>query len=102
MRRDEAEDHPTDFENSGVTGLLLGLCRYQSEPEGFGSLEDSAEISYTFRGGIVLIGGFVFRYKGPEPSGHDKDSVSFCLDVLLDACLDFAETDCVRSIVVAL
>ena len=44
----------------------------------------------------------MFRCKGPGPSGYDEENVSFCLDVLLDACLDFAETDCVRSIVVAL
>jgi len=66
VRRDEAEDPLSGFENSSVTGLMLGLCKYQNEPEVIEDLEGSAEISYTFRGVNVLIGGFVFRCKGPQ------------------------------------
>ena len=67
---------------------MFGLCKYQIEPEGIECLEGSAEISCTFRGMTSLIGGFVFRCKGPWLSGHDEENVSFCLEILLDACLE--------------
>jgi hypothetical protein len=48
-------------------------------------LKGSAEMSCMFRG-IKVIGGFVFRRKGPQPSSRGVDEMF--LFVLLDVCLE--------------